>query len=121
MKDEYGVWREYPSGDRISFSHFPEFNELKGDEGDTLIWDALQNRLYIDDEHDEYHAICYRQYQRDCEQCQGFENGHECSDAGDCLSGTCMCDVGFEGSSCQVARKFQYNVAIVICLEPLLL
>ena len=25
MKDEQGLWREYPSGRRISFHHFPEF------------------------------------------------------------------------------------------------
>ena len=33
MKDEQGLWREYPSGRRVSFSHFPEFKPLHGDEG----------------------------------------------------------------------------------------
>jgi hypothetical protein len=33
MKDEQGLWREYPSGRRVSFSHFPDFHELHGSEG----------------------------------------------------------------------------------------
>merc|ERR1712156_507109 len=101
MKDEQGLWREYPSGRRISFHHFPEFRPLHGGEGDTLIFDALENRLYIDDDKDKYHALCYRDYQKDCEQCAGFETGHECSDAGDCMSNECHCDEGFTGSACQ--------------------
>jgi carbonic anhydrase len=103
MKDEQGLWREYPSGRRVSFSHFPEFHEIHGSEGDTLIFDALQNRLYIDDGNDKYHALCFRDYQKDCEQCVGFETGHECSDAGYCMSNQCSCDMGFSGTACQNA------------------
>ena len=112
MKDEQGLWREYPSGRRISFHHFPEFRELHGGEGDTLIFDALENRLYIDDGKDKYHALCYRDYQKDCEQCAGFETGHECSDAGDCMSNECHCDEGFTGSACQHERNFQYLIKL---------
>ena len=78
--------------------------------GDTLIFDALQNRLYIDDGNDNYHALCFRDYQKDCEQCVGFETGHECSDAGYCMSNQCSCDMGFSGTACQNARNwFKYK------------
>ena len=103
MKDDHGEWREYPSGRRVSFSHFPEFHELHGSAGDTLIWDALENRLYIDDAEDKYHALCYREEVEEC--CSGAENGHACSDAGDCLEGVCYCDDMFRGNACEDARK----------------
>ena len=63
IKDDMGVWREHPSGKRVSFSHYPEFNPLHGGEGDTLVWDAFLNRLFVQDEHDHYNALCYRDYQ----------------------------------------------------------
>ena len=103
IKDEDGFWREYPSGLRISFHHFPNFHELHGGHGDTLIWDALEDRLFIDDQRDEYHGICYKQY--DTCNC-GHELIHECSDAGDCFNNDCKCDKGFEGTECQIARKY---------------
>ena len=53
-------------------------------------------------------SYLYRDYQKDCEQCVGFETGHECSDAGDCMSNQCQCDIGFSGESCQNARKINY-------------
>ena len=63
IKDDMGVWREHPSGKRVSFSHYPEFNPLHGGEGDTLVWDAFLNRIFVQDEHDHYHALCYRDFQ----------------------------------------------------------
>ncbi len=77
--------------------------------GDTLIWDAHLNRLYIDDHYDTYHAICYRDYRQDCERCPGFNRGQECTDAGDCSDEMgrpmCECDPRFEGDQCQLPRK----------------
>lgn len=105
IKSEDGYWREYPSGRRVSFTHFPEFHELHGGVGDTLVWDALENRLYIDSKQDKYSALCYRQYERECEQCAGFETGFECSEAGDCMNHQCVCDMGFHGEECQHERK----------------
>jgi hypothetical protein len=61
--DTNGVWREYPSGSPVPFHHFPDFRAEHGDAGDTLIWDAHLNRLFIDNDHKEYHALCYRLYQ----------------------------------------------------------
>ncbi len=75
--------------------------------GDTLIWDAHENRLYIDSRHDEYHAICYRLYQRECQTCPGFNQGQECTDAGDCIKcaiNECACDDGFIGRHCEIPR-----------------
>ena len=63
IKDNRGVWREHPSGQRVEFHHYPEFDPLHGSAGDTLIWDAFLNRLYIDDQHDHYNAMCYRDYE----------------------------------------------------------
>ena len=63
IKDDMGIWREHPSGKRVSFSHYPEFNPLHGGEGDTLVWDAFLNRLFVQDEHDHYHALCYKDFQ----------------------------------------------------------
>ena len=115
MKDDNGVWRQYPSGVRVAFHHFPEFDPLHGGKGDTLIFDALQNRLYIDDGNDKYHSLCYREMQRECEQCSGFENGHECTDAGDCLDNQCKCDEGFTGVSCEHARNFFLSFFSILC------
>jgi hypothetical protein len=63
IKDHHGVWREYPSGSPILFHHYPDFKPNHGRSGDTLIWDAHQNRLYIDNDRKEYHALCYREYE----------------------------------------------------------
>ena len=41
----------------------------------------------------------------ECEECDGFENGHTCSDSGDCHENTCLCDEMFSGHSCQLGRK----------------
>ena len=50
-------------GKRVQFHHYPEFKPLHGAFGDTLIWDAFENRLFIQSEYEEYAAICYRFYQ----------------------------------------------------------
>lgn len=63
IKDNQGVWREYPSGNRVLFHHFPDFDQKHGGHGDTLVWDAFLNRLFIQDEHDHYNALCFRDYQ----------------------------------------------------------
>ena len=63
IKDNQGVWREYPSGNRVLFHHFPEFDQKHGGHGDTLVWDAFLNRLFIQDEHDHFNALCFRDYQ----------------------------------------------------------
>ena len=92
-------------GRRIFFDHFPEFQPLHGGEGDTLIWDALENRLFIDDQRDKYHAVCYKAFQSTCNCEYEFEFERPCTDSGDCVSGTCECDDGFSGDDCQFARK----------------
>ncbi len=77
--------------------------------GDTLIWDAHLNRLYIDNRYDHYHALCYREYQRECQTCPGFNFGRECCDAGDCKKcaiNECLCDQGFMGRQCEIPRKY---------------
>ena len=62
IKDNHGVWRQHVTGKQVEFHHFPEFNTLQGGAGDTLIWDAFLNRLFIQDDHDHYNAICYKEY-----------------------------------------------------------
>ncbi len=37
IKDEHGIWREYPSGSPVTFSHFPEFQPDHGHEGEYHI------------------------------------------------------------------------------------
>ncbi len=127
MKDEWGVWRDMPSGRPTILTHFPEFNQDHGHKGnpildfywfrtdsqlaiagDTLIWDAHLNRLYIDSNRDEYRALCYKEYQRECNTCPGFNCGAECTDAGCCMEcglAECACDMGFTGYQCQMPRK----------------
>ena len=50
-----------------------------------------------------------------CEECDGFENGHICSNAGDCINNQCQCDDEFMGYSCQLGRKifFVENIYII--------
>jgi hypothetical protein len=51
--------------------------------------------------------------------CADFEwNDNECSDAGDCWRGKCICDEKFGGFKCQLARKelsliFQKTLQII--------
>jgi len=113
IKDNQGVWREYPSGNRVLFHHFPDFDQKHGGHGDTLVWDAFLNRLFIQDEHDHYNALCFRDYQNSCEECDGFENGHICSNAGDCINNQCQCDGEFMGYSCQLGPIPDKEVVIV--------
>ena len=46
-----------------------------------------------------------KNYFLECEECDGFENGHICSNAGDCINNQCQCDGEFMGYSCQLGRK----------------
>ena len=62
VKDNEGVWREYNSNRRILFHQFPEFDPNHGSSGDTLVWDAFLNRLFIQHQDDQYKAMCYRDY-----------------------------------------------------------
>ena len=48
IKGNDGKWRESPCGRIVNFNHFPEFRPMHGGEGDTLIWDAHLNKIYID-------------------------------------------------------------------------
>ena len=61
IKDEFNVWREYGGKKIMSFAHFPEFKHDHGGPGDTLVWDALQNDLYIESKRDEQHALCFHE------------------------------------------------------------
>ena len=45
----------------MSFAHFPEFRPHHGGPGDTLVWDALQNDLYIENRRDDQHALCFHE------------------------------------------------------------
>ena len=62
IKDNKGVWREFNSNHRILFHQFPEFDPNHGSSGDTLVWDAFLNRLFIQHQDDQYKAMCYRDY-----------------------------------------------------------
>ncbi len=141
IKDKWGVWRDMPSGRPSILTHFPEFNQDHGHPGkfirqrfspmqnahwyhffagDTLIWDAHLNRLYIDSEYDEYHALCYKEYQRECNTCPGFNCGAECTDAGCCTEcglAECACDYGFKGHQCEIPRKLDMSMTMTICIE----
>ena len=49
-----------------------------------------------------------------CEECDGFENGHICSNAGDCINNQCECDGDFMGYSCQLGRKIIFLQKYII-------
>ena len=44
-----------------------------------------------------------------CDQCMGLDDGHKCSDAGDCMNNECMCDEDFSAHDCHLGRKFPLN------------
>ena len=52
------------SNRRILFVEFPEFDPNHGSSGDTLVWDAFLNRLFIQHQDDQYKAMCYRVFGR---------------------------------------------------------
>jgi len=113
IKDNRGVWREYPTGNRVLFHHFPEFKTHHGGFGDTLVWDAFLNRLFIQSEYEKIEGLCYRYFQNECEHCDGFEHGHTCSDSGDCYENQCHCDTMFSGHACQLGPVPDKEVVIV--------
>ena len=43
------------------FHHYPEFDQERGDVGDTIVWDSHSDRLIIQDDEEDYHALCYRE------------------------------------------------------------
>ena len=51
-------------------------------------------------------------YFLECEECDGFENGHICSNAGDCKENVCVCDDDFTGYSCQLGRKLKLYLVL---------
>jgi len=116
IKDEFNVWREYGGQRIMSFAHFPEFRPHHGGPGDTLIWDALQNDLYIENRRDDQYALCFHEEPKECHQCPGWEVGRECSNAGDCNNNDqetdCDCDEGFDGKSCQVAPVPDVDIVV---------
>lgn len=111
MKDVDGIWREYPSGNEVLFHHFPEFDPTHGKTGDSLIWDSHSDRLMIEWDESDFYALCYRR-QRSCMRCQGYYDGHECNDAGDCEDYACQCDDGFDGRSCQLEPLDRFAVFV---------
>ena len=52
----------------------------------------------------------------ECEHCDGLENGHMCSDSGDCYENQCRCDEMFSGKSCQLGRMYllQLNLGYML-------
>ena len=68
VKDHVGHWREFPNGGLVNFHHFPDFDPDKGDQGDTLIWDAFSNELKIKDKVEKYPAMCYKSYDEGMKQ-----------------------------------------------------
>ena len=61
IKAHDGRWRQYPHGTEVSFHHYPEFDYRRGDVGDTIVWDSHRDRLIIQDDEKDYHALCYRE------------------------------------------------------------
>ncbi len=61
IKARDGRWRQYPCGTEVVFHHYPEFDQERGDIGDTIVWDSHTDRLIIQDDEEDYHALCYRE------------------------------------------------------------
>jgi len=100
---EHGLWTEFGNaGIEINFHHFPSFDPEYGNSGDTLIWDALENRLIIVDADEKHTPLCFKEYEKDCQSCVGHNVRHECGDAGDCMDNVCYCDSEFRGKACQL-------------------
>lgn len=101
FKDYDGYWKEFPSGRIIDFSAYRDFVLSWGKQGDTLVWMSRWNSLRVVRQHEHhYKGICYRE-RIGATQCQ--QPTLECSDHGDCVSGSCSCDSGYSGSYCQTA------------------
>lgn len=107
VKNHLGEWMEFgASGNAINFHHFPSFDPKNGHHGDTLIWDAFENRLIIVDDDTKHQPLCYKEFTKSCRNCVGHNVGHECGDAGYCNENQCYCDQGFKGKGCQLGRKY---------------
>jgi len=118
MKDRDNVWREHPSGLEINFHHFPDFNPLWGDHGDTLIWDPVKDELRIAKRGKTLKALCYRRKLGICKKCPGFYDGdRECFDAGDCIDGNCHCDEMFSGDYCEEGPPRHFQMLITVGTE----
>lgn len=63
IKNHKGEWKEFGSGNWVPLHHFPDFDPSHGKSGDTLVWDALVNRLIITESHEMYHSMCYREFE----------------------------------------------------------
>ena len=64
IKSENGEWKEMGSGASINFHHFPAFNPSYGKPGNTLLWDAFENRLIIADANEQRPALCFHEHEK---------------------------------------------------------
>ena len=104
IKDENGIWREFPTGNKVDFHHFPDFDPSYGKPGDTLTWHP-PHHLRVSDSKKHYPPLYYYPKDDVCQRCPDFDKfDQECNNAGDCWRGFCVCDNGFSGFKCQDAR-----------------
>ena len=59
-KNERCEWVEFPSGKKVPFHHFPEFDQGSGKTGDTLVWYPKSNHLAVESQGAEASVLCYR-------------------------------------------------------------
>ena len=58
IKDSQGVWREFPTGAKVEFHHFPDFDPDYGKPGDTLVWYPT-NHLHLAEKDKFYPPLYY--------------------------------------------------------------
>ena len=59
-KNERCQWVEFPSGKKVPFHHFPDFDQGSGKTGDTLVWYPKSNHLAVESQGSEASVLCYR-------------------------------------------------------------
>ena len=59
-KNERCQWVEFPSGKKVPFHHFPDFDQGSGKTGDTLVWYPKSNHLAVESRGAEASVLCYR-------------------------------------------------------------
>jgi len=64
IKNTRGEWREYGSGNWVPLHHFPDFDPTNGHDGDTLIWDAFVNRIFVADDKEMYMSMCFKEFEK---------------------------------------------------------
>ena len=60
IKNERCEWVEFPSGKRVPFHHFPDFDQNSGRPGDTLVWYPKSNKLSVENADKIFNVLCYR-------------------------------------------------------------